>query len=251
MSPKNKIYISILAVFCTLLMLGLSAQTKRISTPAFRPITANVISDSTEKDSLATILNLIDSLHQKKNDSIPTVAIDSLKKDSLPNDSTKKPKKAGLDDVVEYKANDSIVFFGNNMAYMYGQGVVNYQDIELDADEIRMNMDSSMVYAVGRPDTAGEIVGNPIYKDKSGEYESKTMQYNFKSKKGYITNIITQQGEGYLTVMSSIWWMVNTLHVTTMSIPIFISNLPKPKYVPKRTLLQALPTWYSLMYRYL
>ena len=46
-----------------------------------------------------------------------------------------------------------------------------------------MNMDSSMVYAVGRPDTAGEIVGNPIYKDKSGEYESKTMQYNFKSKK--------------------------------------------------------------------
>ena len=198
MSPKNKIYISILAVFCTLLMLGLSAQTKRISTPALRPVTANVIPDSTVKDSLAAILNLIDSLHQKKNDSIPPVAIDSLKNDSLPSDSTKKSKKAGLDDVVEYKANDSIVFLGNNMAYMYGQGVVNYQDIELDADEIRMNMDSSMVYAVGRPDTAGEIVGNPIYKDKSGEYESKTMQYNFKSKKGYITNIITQQGEGYL-----------------------------------------------------
>ena len=84
--------------------------------------------------------------------------------------------------MVEYKANDSIVFLGNNMAYMYGQGVVNYQDIELDADEIRMNMDSSMVYAVGRPDTAGEIVGNPIYKDKSGEYESKTMQFQIEKR---------------------------------------------------------------------
>ena len=82
---------------------------------------------------------------------------------------------------------------------MYGQGVVTYQDIELDADEIRMNMDSSTVFAIGRPDTAGEIVGNPIFKDKSGEYESATMKYNFKSQKGYITNIITQQGEGYLT----------------------------------------------------
>ena len=51
---------------------------------------------------------------------------------------------------------------------MYGQGAVTYQDIELDADEIRMNMDSSTVFAIGRPDTAGEIVGNPIFKDKSG-----------------------------------------------------------------------------------
>ena len=125
MSPKNKIYISILAVFCTLLMLGLSAQTKRISTPALRPVTANVIPDSTVKDSLAAILNLIDSLHQKKNDSIPPIAIDSLKNDSLPSDSTKKSKKAGLDDVVEYKANDSIVFLGNNPAFLIHNTKIN------------------------------------------------------------------------------------------------------------------------------
>ena len=245
MSPKNKIYISILAVFCTLLMLGLSAQTKRISTPALRPVTANVIPDSTVKDSLAAILNLIDSLHQKKNDSIPPVAIDSLKNDSLPSDSTKKSKKAGLDDVVEYKANDSIVFLGNNMAYMYGQGVVNYQDIELDADEIRMNMDSSMVYAVGRPDTAGEIVGNPIYKDKSGEYESKTMQYNFKSKKGYITNIITQQGEGYLTggrtkkMDNDEFYMVDGKYTTCddHEHPHFYLQLTKAKVRPKKNIV--------------
>ncbi len=50
---------------------------------------------------------------------------------------------------------------------MYGQGVVTYQDIELDADEIRMNMDSSTVFAIGRPDTAGEIVGIPYLKIKA------------------------------------------------------------------------------------
>ena len=70
---------------------------------------------------------------------------------------------------------------------MYGQGVVTYQDIELDADEIRMNMDSSTVFAIGRPDTAGEIVGNPIFKDKSGEYESATMKYRIYHQYHYPT----------------------------------------------------------------
>ena len=82
---------------------------------------------------------------------------------------------------------------------MYGKGVVQFDGMELNADQIEMNMDSSLVYAVGRPDSVGDIVGRPVFKDKSGEYESETMNYNFKTKKGYITNIVTQQGEGYLT----------------------------------------------------
>ncbi len=123
---------------------------------------------------------------------------DSLGIDSLGAVAPKK-KKAGLTSVVDYKANDSIVFTHGNEVYMYGQGVVQFDGMELNADQIEMNMDSSLVYAVGRPDSVGDIVGRPVFKDKSGEYESETMHYNFKTKKGYITNIVTQQGEGYLT----------------------------------------------------
>lgn len=128
-----------------------------------------------------------------------SVAIDSLLADSLSNDSVPPKKKSGLTSVVDYKANDSIVFTNGNEVYMYGQGVVQFDGMELNADQIEMNMDSSQVYAVGRPDSVGDIVGRPVFKDKSGEYESETMNYNFKTKKGYITNIVTQQGEGYLT----------------------------------------------------
>lgn len=109
---------------------------------------------------------------------------------------------------------------------MYGTSVVKYQDIQLDADQIQMSLDSSTVYAMGRPDSLGEIIGSPIYKDASGEYESETMRYNFKSKKGFITNVITQQGEGYLTGgrtkrwrrMFSLWKMDVTLRATITSI---------------------------------
>ena len=131
---------------------------------------------------------------------VDSLLTDSLAADSLATDSVApKKKKAGLTSVVDYKANDSIVFTHGNEVYMYGQGVVQFDGMELNADQIEMNMDSSLVYAVGRPDSVGDIVGRPVFKDKSGEYESETMHYNFKTKKGYITNIVTQQGEGYLT----------------------------------------------------
>lgn len=197
MSSRNKIYITVLTLFCAFLLVNLSAQSKRKGqirqvNPA--PADTTVPADSGKVKSVSG--NRLPILA----DSIP-MSSDSLRNDSIPTDSVQAPlpKKSPLDDVVKYTANDSVVFLSNNQAYMYGQGVVTYQDIELDADEIRMSLDSSTVYAIGRPDTAGEIVGNPIFKDKSGEYESATMKYNFKSQKGYITNIITQQGEGYLT----------------------------------------------------
>ena len=104
-----------------------------------------------------------------------------------------------LDNSVKFTAKDSLVFYGKNNAKMFGTSQVTYGSIDLKAMEIEMNMDNSEVYAVGRPDSVGELEGNPVFKDPSGEYESKTMRYNFKSKKGFITDVVTQQGEGYLT----------------------------------------------------
>ena len=110
-----------------------------------------------------------------------------------------KKRFVDLDNEVTFSATDSVVFFGKKDARMYGNGTVKYGKIDLTANEIRMNMDKSEVYAIGTPDSVGELEGTPVFKDPSGEYQSKTMNYNFKSKKGYITDIITEQGEGYLT----------------------------------------------------
>lgn len=108
-------------------------------------------------------------------------------------------EKVDLDHPVDFSAKDSLVMLGQNAAFMYGNSSVKYSDIDLTAAEIHMDMKESLVYAVGRRDTTDEIVGSPVFSDKSGEYESKTMTYNFKTEKGFITDIVTQQGEGYLT----------------------------------------------------
>ena len=108
-------------------------------------------------------------------------------------------EKVDIDNAVDFAAKDSLVMMGQNAAFMYGASSVKYADIDLSADEIHMDMKESLVYAVGRKDTTDEVVGSPVFKDRSGEYQSKTLTYIFKTSKGFFTDVITQQGEGYLT----------------------------------------------------
>ncbi|MBR2155245.1 MAG: LPS-assembly protein LptD [Bacteroidaceae bacterium] len=109
-------------------------------------------------------------------------------------------KESPLEAPVEYTAEDSVVFImGKKNAYLYGDAKVNYTNIELKSEQIQMNMDSSIVHAVGVRDTLGKLSGTPIFKEGDDTYESETMSYNFKTRKGYITNVYTQQEDGFLT----------------------------------------------------
>ena len=136
-----------------------------------------------------------------------TAQTDSLnRKDSLGADtvvvrvdSVAPTKKQPLDAPVIYESNDSTTFTLGGAATLYGSGKVNYQNIELAAEVISMNLDSSTVHAYGIKDTTGTIKGKPVFKEGETAYDTETTSYNFKSKKAGITDIITQQGEGYVT----------------------------------------------------
>lgn len=167
---------------------------------------------STAIDSLSSLLDSLTSTHNPDSilytDSIASgLAADSsdalsLTPDSLLEDSvSSKPVGGGLTDVVNFKAKDSLVFAAGNMAWLYGESEVTYTDINLTAERIQLSLDSSLVHANGVPDStkAGKLLGKPVFKDKSGEYETRTMSYNFKTAKGYICDVTTQQGDGYVT----------------------------------------------------
>ena len=119
----------------------------------------------------------------------------ALQADSLKG---KKEQKDAIDAPVFYECTDSMVWSRNGNAYLYGAGKVRYDKIELTANVIKMNMDSSVVHATGSIDTAGMSVGLPVFTDSGTPYESDQIRYNFKSKKGYINNVYTQQGDGFI-----------------------------------------------------
>ncbi len=121
---------------------------------------------------------------------------DSLQRDTVP---VPPPKKTELDAPVTYEANDSIVFTQSGFAHLYGQGKVTYPGADLAADVISMDMDNSTVFARGVTDSLGTAKGRPVFKDVDTSYETDTIRYNFKSKRGIISNVVSQQGEGYVT----------------------------------------------------
>ena len=96
------------------------------------------------------------------------------KNDTARLDTTRKRHNA-LTAPVDYQAKDSIIMTGNNWAYLYGEGDVKYQQIELQSERIEVNMDSSLVYAKFGVDSIGTEFGYPLFKEGEQQYESKTM----------------------------------------------------------------------------
>ena len=121
--------------------------------------------------------------------------------DSLALDSINRSRKSGIDSPVEYAANDSLTYNALiSQARLYGTSKVKYQNMDLASEKIFMSLDSNIVHAEGRLDsTTQQTIGSPVFKMGSDEYQTGPMSFNFKSKKGLINDVYTQQDDGFLT----------------------------------------------------
>ena len=156
-------------------------------------------------DTIKTDISATDSLNY---DSVDVMMMDSLAAaDTIP------PKPGVLEAPVIYQATDSIVLTAANMAYLYGQGDVKYQQIQLQAELIEMNMDSTVVFATFVVDSTGVEFGYPVYMDGGEQLEAKSMRYNFTTRKAYAKDVLTQQGEGFLTARETKKLEDNTMYL--------------------------------------
>ncbi len=131
-------------------------------------------------------------LPQSKRDTVVSVIPDSLR--STEND---------LETTVEYFAEDSTVMdVDGETIYLYGNATVDYGDISLKADFIRLSWGRNEVFAHGLPDSTvqyGEKVkGKPVFSQGADSYNTDTIRYNFRSRKAIIKHIVTQEGEGII-----------------------------------------------------
>ena len=144
------------------------------------------IPDTTKMDSLQLAI-----YHHNK-------AID----DSIRADSMMRARSNGIDAPVKYSAEDSLVYDAESgTAYLYGNSKVDYENMKLTSDKVHMNLDKSTVRATGTVDSTAEggIKGKPVFTMGKDEYKSDTMAFNFKSKKGLIKGVYTEQQDGFLS----------------------------------------------------
>ena len=122
--------------------------------------------------------------------------------DSIRADSMMRARSNGIDAPVKYSADDSLVYdAATGTAFLYGNAKVDYENMKLASDKVFMNLDSSTVRATGTADSAEEdgIKGKPLFTMGKDEYKSDTMAFNFKSKKGLIKGVYTEQQDGFLS----------------------------------------------------
>ena len=127
--------------------------------------------------------------------SADTIVADSITVDSL----KQKIKKPTIEDPIVYSAEDSIVVsLDGQKVFLYKNARVTYQQIELTAYYIELDLETKQIYAEGIADSTGTMIEKPVFKQGSEEYESETMRYNFDTEKAFITKVVSEQGEGFI-----------------------------------------------------
>ena len=184
-------------------------EIRRLQREADRPPTAETRTEE-EQDSLFD--TRIDSIFGAPPlspiapaDSTAPTGNDSLLRDSLRQDTTQRDttrKKSFLDDIISGKNQDSLYYdVRNRTVYIYNQGDINYQNMNLKGDFMRVNMDEKIIYAHGKRDTIDgkPTVTNPTFTEGAANpYTMDTITYNLESKKAKIKGVATQQGDGWL-----------------------------------------------------
>ncbi len=121
--------------------------------------------------------------------------------DSIRLDSLNKTKSKGINAPINYTAEDSLIYNAQDKtAHLFGSSTVKYEAMDLKSEKIFLNMDSSVVHATGaiKDTVSKKLVGTPEFNMGKDAYKSDTMAYNFKTKKGLINQVFTQQQEGFL-----------------------------------------------------
>ena len=126
------------------------------------------------------------------------IKLDSLKTDTVP----KKVRRTSLSTIeskVTYSATDRIIKdLIHKRTTLIKSAEVKYEDIEIKADSIVIDMNTNLLYASGRKDSTGKMAGKPVFTQGTQLIDADELTYNFKTKRAYATNVVTKQADGTL-----------------------------------------------------
>lgn len=225
----RKIKILNIACFIILLLYGISFAQHRRKTSS--------IADQQRKSSVQ------DTIRK----SSPVAGALKIPRDSTATDTLSAKEESGFDAEVDYQADEYITFVQDSTGskvLMYKNADVKYKDIELKADYIELNRDSNVVYAIGKPDSTGKVVGKPVFTQGSDKFEADEIRYNFKTKKGIVLGVITEKEGGYIhsgrtkLINDSTYCLVNGKYTTcNLEHPDFYFELTKAKVLSNKKIV--------------
>ncbi len=100
---------------------------------------------------------------------------------------------------VEYSAEDSIVYdLANKQILLFGKSAINYMDLNLQAARVAYAWKQNLLTASELTDSTGKVTGKPEFRQGNQHFQARKILYNFKSGKGKIYDLYTEEGEGFI-----------------------------------------------------
>lgn len=107
--------------------------------------------------------------------------------------------KEQLDDVVKTKAeNKSSSSISNKQTFLNKNAQIIYQDMQIDADYIRIDWETGKIYARGEQDEKGKISTPAVATQGGKKFEYSEVIYNYKTKQAIAFNARTEESEGVI-----------------------------------------------------
>lgn len=132
---------------------------------------------------------------KKNNGSTPRADQITAKQDTT-------PSAGGLKSIVKSVAEDStFVDNDNKITYLYGKARVTYEDFELDAEYIRINEKTHLIFARGATDPKTKrYIGRPLSKSKEEKpIASDSLMFDYRTKKVKIWNPASEQDGNFIS----------------------------------------------------
>jgi lipopolysaccharide assembly outer membrane protein LptD (OstA) len=150
-------------------------------------------------DSLTVGLNSISDTIVEAHASLQdTIANDSIKPATRRRITPRRSESAIETKVICSAADSSYRDMNQKKIFYYGNAEAKYDDITLTAACLEFDLESSTCRAYGVADSLGKIQGRPVFTQGETTFEAAEMLYNFKTKKGIITKVWTEEQGGYL-----------------------------------------------------
>ncbi len=159
---------------------------------------------------------------------------------NLPKIDSIKLAKSDLKGEVKYKAIDSIVYDAEQKIFLlYNKGNILYDDLELNADFIHYNVDSSTLSANPTDTAITDSTEKPLFKQGDQLFTFSQLQYNFKSQRALVEGAKTQYNDGYIistqvkrNADKSIYGLTNIYTTCSLDTPHFGIYAKKIKIIP-------------------
>lgn len=173
---------------CVLLFNCLTSEAKN------RYVSNNIIAcsltnipDTIPLKRLDTVSKRQDSINARR-DTVPTVDTFSL-----------RMSKDTLSGPVKYIAEDSaVVLVQDKKILLYGKTVTEYNDVKLEAPQVVVDQQTNIMTATADRDSLGNLQTRARFEQGENRFQSDTIKFNFKTKRGLTRNTFTQQGEMYV-----------------------------------------------------